>query len=141
MAWSYLPTLNACLNTLSALFLAAGFLLIRRGQVAAHRTCMLSALATSTLFLVSYLTYHAHEGHTRFQGDGWIRPVYFSILLTHTVLAAVIVPLVLVTAKRGLQGRFPLHRKIARWTWPLWMYVSVTGVVIYLMLYHFYAVS
>lgn len=130
-----LPTLNAVLNATSAVLLVAGYVLIRRGRREAHRRAMLAAVTCSALFLVSYLTYHAQVGSVRFQGQGWIRTVYFTILLTHTVLAAAIVPLVLVTLVRGLQGRFDRHRRIARVTFPLWAYVSVTGVVIYVMLY------
>jgi putative membrane protein len=131
-----LPTLNAVLNSLSAAWLTAGYLFIRRHRVGAHRACMLAAVATSLAFLVSYLVYHAQTGSTRFQSQGAVRAVYFFILGTHTVLAAAIVPLVIVTLTRALRGRFPQHRRIARWTWPIWMYVSITGVVIYLMLYH-----
>ena len=130
-----LPALNAGLNTLSALFLLTGFLCIRRRRVAAHRACMLSALGTSTLFLISYLTYHFQVGTTRFTATGWIRPLYFTILATHTVLAVVIVPLVLLTLRRALRREFPRHARLARWTLPLWFYVSVTGVVIYVLLY------
>ncbi len=131
-----LPALNATLNGLAAVWLAAGYVMIRRGRINAHRFCMLAAVATSTVFLVSYLIYHAQAGSTRFMSHGWIRPVYFAILISHTVLAAAIVPLVLVTLYRAFRKRFVRHRRIARWTWPLWIYVSVTGVVIYLMLYH-----
>ncbi len=131
-----LPTLNAVLNALSATWLVAGYSFIRRGRVGAHRACMLAAVATSLAFLVSYLVYHAQTGSTRFQSQGAVRALYFVILGTHTVLAAAIVPLVIVTLTRALRGRFPQHRRIARWTWPIWMYVSVTGVIIYLMLYH-----
>jgi uncharacterized membrane protein YozB (DUF420 family) len=130
-----LPALNAFLNGASAVLLLAGRDLIRRGRMQAHRLVMLTALCTSAAFLVSYLYYHAHAGHIHFQGHGWTRPLYFSILLSHTILAVVIVPLVLVTLSRALQTRYVLHKAIARWTFPLWMYVSVTGVVIYLMLY------
>ena len=130
-----LPTLNAALNATSAILLFAGYVLIRRGRQEAHRRAMLAAVTCSALFLVSYLAYHAQVGSVRFQGQGWIRTVYFTILLTHTVLAAAIVPLVLVTLVRGLQRRFDKHRRIARVTFPLWAYVSVTGVVIYVMLY------
>ncbi len=132
---SYLPGINAFLNSASALFLVIGYLLIRRGRVSAHRVCMLSAFATSTLFLVSYLTYHYQVGSVPFEGRGWVRPLYFSILISHTVLAAAIVPLVLVTLVRALRGRFERHKRIARWTLPIWLYVSVTGVVVYWMLY------
>ncbi len=132
---SYLPGINASLNSASALLLVIGYLLIRRGRVSAHRVCMLSAFATSTLFLVSYLTYHYQVGSVPFEGRGWVRPLYFSILISHTVLAAAIVPLVLVTLVRALRGKFERHRRIARWTLPIWLYVSVTGVVVYWMLY------
>jgi uncharacterized membrane protein YozB (DUF420 family) len=133
-----LPTLNATLNGVSALLLAGGFLFIRRKNVAAHRACMLSACGTSALFLVSYLVYHYHVGSVRFTGQGWVRPVYFAVLLSHTLLAAAILPLALVTLARALRGRFERHARIARWTLPLWLYVSVTGVIVYLMLYRLY---
>jgi putative membrane protein len=132
---SDLPGLNASLNAASAGLLAAGYLLIRRGHPRAHRNCMLAALATSTVFLVSYLVYHFHVGSVRFQGQGLVRVVYFTILGSHTVLAVAIVPLVIVTATRALRARFDAHRRIARVTLPLWAYVSVTGVVVYWMLY------
>jgi uncharacterized membrane protein YozB (DUF420 family) len=132
---SSLPALNALLNGTSAVLLLVGRNLIRRGRMQAHRLMMLAALCTSAAFLASYLYYHAHVGSVHFQGHGWSRPLYFSILLSHTILAVVIVPLVLVTLSRALRARYALHRAIARWTFPLWMYVSVTGVVIYLMLY------
>ena len=134
----HLPTLNACLNATSAAFLLLGYSFIRRKRVQAHRLCMSLAVAASAAFLVSYLYYHAQVGSVRFQGQGWVRPVYFTILLTHTVLAATIVPLVLITLTRALREQFDRHRRIARWTFPLWLYVSVTGVVIYWMLYHLY---
>ena len=136
-----LPALNATLNGLSALFLLAGFLQIRRGHVLAHRRCMLTAFGVSVLFLISYLTYHfgrayyLNQGPTRFLEPAWFRPIYLVLLLTHTILAAAVVPLVLVTLFRALRERFLLHKKIARWTWPIWIYVSVTGVLIYLLLY------
>jgi len=130
-----LPGVNATLNATTAILLAIGYRLIRRGHRRAHRAVMLSAFGVSVLFLVSYLWYHAHAGTTRFPGHGWIRPVYFAILLSHTVLAAAIVPLVLVTLARGLRADFPRHARLARWTLPAWLYVSVTGVVIYGMLY------
>lgn len=130
-----LPALNAGLNAVTAALLITGWRLIRRGRRTAHRTVMIAALLTSAAFLTSYLVYHAHAGSVRFPGQGWIRPVYFAILLTHTVLAAVNVPLVLITAVRALRGRFDRHRAIARWTLPVWLYVSVTGVVIYWLLY------
>ena len=134
-----LPALNAVLNGASAVLLLTGRAFIRRGQMRAHRFLMLAALSTSLAFLVSYLYYHAHVGSVHFPGHGWSRPLYFSILLTHTILAAVIVPLVVVTLSRALRARYSLHRAIARWTFPLWMYVSITGVVIYLMLYRMFA--
>jgi uncharacterized membrane protein YozB (DUF420 family) len=130
-----LPTLNALLNAASAAFLVRGYTLIRQGRRAEHRRMMLAALAASALFLVSYLCYHAQAGSVRFQKQGWIRPVYFSILFSHTVLAAAAAPLVLVTVYRAWRGSFDRHRRLARWTLPLWLYVSVTGVAIYLMLY------
>jgi uncharacterized membrane protein YozB (DUF420 family) len=132
---SSLPALNALLNGTCAVLLLVGRNLIRHKQMLAHRFVMLAALCTSAAFLASYLYYHAHVGSMHFQGHGWSRPLYFSILLSHTILAVVIVPLVLVTLSRALRARYSLHRAIARWTFPLWMYVSVTGVVIYLMLY------
>jgi putative membrane protein len=138
MAITDLPALNAALNATSAVFLAAGYLLIRRGDRVNHRRAMLAALATSTLFLVSYLIYHWNVGSKPFPGQGAIRAIYLLILFTHIVLAAVIVPMALVTARRGLTGRFDRHVRLARWTLPLWMYVSVTGVVIYVMLYQLY---
>jgi uncharacterized membrane protein YozB (DUF420 family) len=132
---SDLPAVNATLNSASAVLLAAGYFFIRRGNVAAHRRCMVAALTTSALFLTTYLIYHYNVGSVPFTGRGWIRAVYFSILITHTILAAVIVPLVLVTLSRALREDFVRHRRIARWTLPLWFYVSVTGVVVYWMLY------
>lgn len=134
----FLPTLNAILNATSGLLLTVGFIFIRRRNIRAHRACMIAALTSSSLFLVSYLTYHYHAGATRFAGTGVARTVYFIILTTHTILAAVIVPFVLVTVTRALRGEFPRHRRIARWTLPMWLYVSVTGVIVYLMLYHLY---
>ena len=133
--YTQLPGLNASLNALSAIFLSIGYVFIRRGQWRRHRACMIAALVTSTLFLTSYVIYHAHAGSVPFQGRGAIRALYFTILVTHVVLAAAILPLALVTVSRALASRFDRHRKIARWTWPIWLYVSVTGVVIYLMLY------
>ena len=135
MSLQDLPGVNAALNATTALLLTTGYLLIRRGRRRAHRAAMLGAFAVSVLFLASYLYYHAHAGVTRFPGVGWIRPVYFAILLSHTVLAAAIVPLVLVTLARGLRADFPRHARLARWTLPVWLYVSVTGVVVYVMLY------
>jgi uncharacterized membrane protein YozB (DUF420 family) len=132
---SDLPALNATLNGIAGLFLLAGYYFIRRRQIARHRAAMLGAFAMSTLFLVSYLTYHANIGSKPYTGVGPIRTVYFTILITHIVLAAAIVPLALTTLFRGLRRDDVRHRRIARITWPIWMYVSVTGVVIYLMLY------
>ena len=131
---SDLPALNACLNSLSAILLTAGFVFIKKKNKRAHRNCMVAALATSTLFLVSYLYYHAHAGSTKFP-QNWFRPYYLVILLTHTVLAAVIVPLIIAAVIQAVRGRFESHKKITCWAWPMWMYVSVTGVVIYLLLY------
>ncbi len=135
---SILPHLNAALNATSFLLLVAAFYQIRRGNVQAHRRLMLSALAVSALFLVSYVTYHAQYGSVRFQGQGAVRTLYFVILVTHIILAAAIVPLVIVTVVRALRGDFAPHRRIARWTYPLWLYVSITGVIVYVMLYHLY---
>ena len=133
-----LPHLNAALNSTSAVFLVLGYRFIKQRRIIAHRNCQLSALTASVLFLASYLTYHYFHGSTRFAGQGIVRPIYLTILLTHTVLAVVIVPLVLVTLTRALRGDFQRHRRIARVTLPLWLYVSVTGVIVYLMLYHIY---
>ena len=138
MSFSDLPAVNAILNGLSAVFLTAGFVFIRRKNIQAHRNCMLAALALSVLFLASYLTYHYKAGRTVFLEPQWFRPIYLVILLTHTVLAVVIVPMVIVTLTRAFRERFDKHRRIARWTWPLWMYVSVTGVVVYLLLYQIF---
>lgn len=135
MTWRDLPALNAVLNTASAVLLLAGWRLIRHGRRRAHRVAMLAALTTSTLFLVSYLAYHYRVGSVRFAGAGALRAVYLSILVSHTVLAVAIVPLVLVTAARALRGRFAAHRSLARYTLPLWLWVSVSGVVVYWMLY------
>ena len=137
-AIAYLPHLNALLNSASAVLLVTGYAFIRRQRVKAHRKCQISAFITSTLFLISYLTYHYYHGTTRFSGTGLARPFYFIILTSHTILAVVIVPLVLVTLRRALRRDFDRHRRIARWTLPLWIYVSVTGVIVYLMLYQIY---
>jgi uncharacterized membrane protein YozB (DUF420 family) len=139
-----LPAVNGSLNGLSAVFLSAGYYFIRRKRVTAHRNCMIAAFITSTAFLACYLTYHfylayyLHRGPTPFPGPAWFRPIYLVLLGTHTLLAVVIVPMVLVTLSRALRRRYELHRKIARWTWPLWMYVSVTGVLIYFLLYQIF---
>ncbi|MEW5882745.1 MAG: DUF420 domain-containing protein [Armatimonadota bacterium] len=139
MEWlDRLPTLNALFNLTSACLLVAGYTFIRRRRIAQHRLCMLGALGASTLFLVGYLTYHAHHGTTRFTGEGAVRAVYFTILLTHTVLAAVVAPMAVVTVFLAFRERFDRHRRLARWTLPIWLYVSVTGVVIYLFLYVWY---
>ena len=135
---SDLPALNATLNGIAAILLVTGYLFIKRGRQRQHQWCMLGALTTSALFLVSYVTYHLHAGSRPFPGQGPIRVVYFAILITHVILAAVIVPLALLTAVRGLRSQFEKHVRIARWTFPVWVYVSVTGVVIYLMLYELY---
>jgi uncharacterized membrane protein YozB (DUF420 family) len=132
------PTINAFLNGTSAVLLFVGHGFIKRNNMRAHKRFMISALVTSSLFLICYLYYHAHVGSVRFQGQGWYRPLYFTILLTHTVLAAAVVPLVIITLTRALRERYDRHRAVARWTYPIWMYVSVTGVVIYLMLYHIF---
>ncbi len=138
MSITDLPTLNAILNSISAILLIVGYVFIKQKNRNAHRLCMVSAFATSTLFLISYLVYHFNVGSVKFQGQGAIRTIYFAILLTHTVLAAAIVPMIFVTFARALKGNFSQHRKIARWTLPIWLYVSVTGVVVYLMLYHWF---
>jgi uncharacterized membrane protein YozB (DUF420 family) len=136
--YAQLPALNASLNALSAVFLTVGYFFIRRRDMQRHRVCMIAALVTSALFLTSYLVYHAEVGSVPFRGQGAIRMVYFTILITHVVLAAIILPMALITVSRALASRFDRHRRIARVTWPLWMYVSVTGVVIYLMVYRMY---
>lgn len=138
MQISDLPAVNAGLNSLSTIFLIAGYICIRRKNQAAHRNFMISALITSTLFLASYLTYHFFAWRTVFRDPAWFRPIYLTLLLTHTVLAVAIVPLILVTVQRAALSRWDPHRRIARWTWPLWMYVSVTGVVIYFLLYQIF---
>ena len=135
MSVSELPTLNALLNGLSAMFLISGYLLIRRRKISYHRICMSAAFTTSILFLVSYLYYHYHHGATRFAGTGAVRTLYFSILISHTILAAFVPILATATIYRAVRGTFEKHRKIARWTLPIWLYVSMTGVIIYAMLY------
>lgn len=136
MELTHLPTVNAGLNVLATTFLAFGYVWIRRGDMRRHRACMLAACGMSAAFLVSYVIYHWNVGSVPYQGEGWLRTVYFSILISHIVLAIAIVPLVAVTLLRALRGSYRRHRRIARWALPIWMYVSVTGVVIYLMLYH-----
>ena len=130
-----LPSINAALNGSSALLLILGYLSIRRRRVDLHRVCMVGAFLLSMVFLASYLFYHSQVGSVRFTGTGWIRPVYFTILITHTVLAAAVPLLAIITIHRALKGRFEKHRRIARWTLPIWLYVSATGVVVYWMLY------
>jgi uncharacterized membrane protein YozB (DUF420 family) len=130
--------LNATLNGTSAVLLAAGYSAIRSGKIALHKKFMISAFALSSAFLLSYLLYHYRVGHVVFQGQGWIRPVYFILLTSHTILAIVIVPMIIVTLRRAWLERFDKHRLIARWTLPLWFYVSVTGVIVYLLVYQIY---
>ena len=136
--YAIFPVINATLNGTSAVLLVTAHRMIKRGRMVAHRALMLTAVGTSTLFLASYLYYHAHVGSVKFQGQGWSRKLYFTILISHTILAAAIVPLVIITLTRALRERFDRHRAIARWTYPLWLYVSITGVVIYFMLYHLF---
>lgn len=138
MELKFFPTLNALLNSASSLLALAGYTFIRQKKVSAHKACMLGAFFSSVAFFISYSIYHANAGATKFMGTGWIRPVYFAILLSHTVLAALIVPMVLVTLFWALKGEFSRHRAIAKWAFPLWLYVSITGVLIYLMLYHLF---
>ena len=133
--YALLPHLNALLNATSALLLATGYVSIRLGRIRLHRACMIAAVTTSCVFLVSYLVYHFEVGSVRFKRGGWLRPVYFSILLSHTTLALSLVPLVIVTLRRALRADYTRHRRIARWTLPLWFYVSITGVIVYWMLY------
>jgi uncharacterized membrane protein YozB (DUF420 family) len=137
-SYHLLAPLNATLNGFAAILLLAGFYCIRRRWIRAHRACMLSAFGVSTVFFISYLTYHYHVGDVRFQGYGPLRPVYFTMLISHIALAAAIVPLALITLTRALRGNFVKHRRIARWTWPVWIYVSITGIVTYLMCYQLY---
>jgi uncharacterized membrane protein YozB (DUF420 family) len=136
--YAIFPAINATLNGASTILLLIGRWLISRRRIAQHRLVMLTALVTSTLFLISYVYYHVHVGSVRFQGTGWARPVYFTVLISHVLLAIVIVPMVIVTLTRALRERFDKHRAIARWTYPLWLYVSVTGVLVYFMLYHWF---
>jgi uncharacterized membrane protein YozB (DUF420 family) len=136
--YAYLPALNASLNGTSAVFLLTGRVMIAKKRVLAHRFCMVAAVVASSLFLVCYLFFHYKVGNILFLGQGWSRPVYFTILISHVILAIVIVPLAIITLMRGLGARYAKHRAIARWTWPLWMYVSVTGVIVYFMLYQWF---
>jgi len=130
--------LNASLNGISAILLTVGFSFILKGKIRQHRACMLSAFGVSTAFLISYIIYHIRVGNVRFLGEGWIRPVYFTLLISHVFLAIVILPMAIITLSRALREKFDAHRRIARWTLPLWLYVSVTGVIVYMMLYHLY---
>ena len=141
LALADLPALNAVLNATSAILLSAGYRFIRRRQITAHKRCMLTACVTSALFLMSYLTYHYYVGSMPFHGQGWVRPLYFTILISHTTLAATIVPLAIMTLFRAWKADFRKHARLARWTWPIWMYVSVTGVIIYVMLYQLFPLT
>jgi len=136
--YSVFPALNASLNGASAALIVTGHSLIRRGKVQLHRACMLAAVGTSTVFLVCYLYYHAHVGSVHFPGQGWVRGLYFGILISHTILAATVPVLVVLTLIFAFRQKFERHRRIARWTYPIWLYVSVTGVIVYLMLYQIY---
>ena len=136
--YSIFPVLNATLNGASAILIGTGRAFIARKRVQLHRACMIAAVATSSVFLVSYLYYHAHVGSVHFPGQGWVRQIYFAILISHTILAAAVVPLVLLSLNYGLRARFDRHRRISRWTFPVWLYVSITGVVVYIMLYQIY---
>ncbi|HTT75394.1 MAG TPA: DUF420 domain-containing protein [Candidatus Binataceae bacterium] len=138
LSYYSLAPLNSVLNSIAAILLLCGFIFIRKGRIRAHRFCMISAVIVSTLFFISYLIYHYHVGDVHFQGHGLVRPAYFTILITHVTLAMAILPLVVITLWRALGGRFASHRRIAVVTWPLWMYVSVTGVIVYLMCYRLY---
>ena len=133
-----LPKINASLNALSAVLLTIGFISIKRGNKAAHRNCMIGALTCSVIFLACYIYYHFHAGRTVFTNPAWFRPIYLTLLLTHTVLAVAILPMIVVTVVRAAKQRFEAHKRIARWTWPIWMYVSVTGVLIYFLLYQIF---
>jgi uncharacterized membrane protein YozB (DUF420 family) len=135
MTLTDLPALNATLNAISTVLLVTGYVFIRRGDRRKHKACMIAALTTSAMFLTSYVIYHAQVGSVPFKGTGWIRTLYFAVLIPHVILAAAIVPPVLITASRGLSAKYDKHRRIARWTLPVWLYVSVTGVIVYLMLY------
>jgi uncharacterized membrane protein YozB (DUF420 family) len=136
--YAYFPALNATLNGASGALLLTGRYLIVRGRIAAHRACMIAAVIASSLFLSCYLFFHFHVGNVRFLGEGIWRPIYFAVLIPHVTLAIVIIPLVIITLSRALRARYDRHRVIARWTWPLWMYVSVTGVLVYFMLYRWF---
>ena len=138
MSVSDLPAVNAGLNTLSAILLTCGFVFIKRDKPTAHRNCMIGAFSVSAVFLVCYLTYHAQVGHTSFQDPAWFRPIYLAILIPHVLLAGLIVPMILTALWFAFRGKLEKHRRIAKWTWPLWMFVSVSGVVIYLLLYQIF---
>ena len=138
MSLRMLPTLNAILNATSGILIIIGYVMIRRGKVNAHRACMVGAVTASIIFLISYLIYHFNVGATKFAGTGWSRPFYFTVLISHTILAVVLAPVVVVTLRRALKGDFKRHLRIARWTFPMWVYVSVTGVIVYFMLYHWF---
>ena len=131
----YLPAVNATLNALSGVLLLIGYALIRTGRITQHRRFMIAAFISSSLFLLCYIVYHAQVGSVRFTREGFVRPLYFTILITHVTLAATVPPLAIITLSRGLKARYPQHRRIARWTFPIWMYVSVTGVLVYVLLY------
>jgi uncharacterized membrane protein YozB (DUF420 family) len=133
--YTVLPTVNATLNAISGVFLLIGYVLIRQRRITAHRNAMLGAFASSTLFLISYLTYHYQIGSRPFTGQGPLRIVYFAVLISHVILAAAILPMAISTLSKGLRGKYPEHKRIAKWTFPTWMYVSVTGVIVYVMLY------
>lgn len=137
MDYSLLPPLNASLNSLCTAFLVAGYLFIRRKKIVAHRNCMVAAFTTSVLFLISYLVYHAEAGSVKFQGEGPLRTAYFAILISHSILAAIVPFLSVLTLVLAFRGRIDRHRRLARWTLPIWLYVSVTGVVVYALLYHY----
>jgi uncharacterized membrane protein YozB (DUF420 family) len=130
-----LPAVNATLNAISGVLLFAGYLFIRARKIAQHRRCMIAAFITSSLFLICYIVYHAQVGSVRFTRQGFVRTLYFTVLITHVTLAATVLPLAIVTLSRGLKARYPQHRRIARWTLPIWLYVSVTGVLVYVLLY------
>lgn len=135
---SILPPVQACLNIIAAIFMSVGYYFIRNGNRSAHKVCMISALAVSTMFFILYLYYHSVVGNIPFAGQGMIRPIYFSILITHVILAAAIVPLVITTVRFAIMDKFEKHHKVARWTLPIWLYVSVTGVLIYILAFHIY---
>jgi putative membrane protein len=130
-----LPAVNATLNAISGVLLIAGYLLMRARRIALHRRVMMAAFGTSSLFLICYLVYHANVGSVRFTRPGFVRPLYYTVLITHVTLAASVLPLAIITLSRGLKARYPQHRRIARWTFPIWLYVSVTGVLVYVLLY------